>query len=131
MISEKEFRELVSDVLAEFPEKYLSRLRNVAVVTEREPTEAQLGKEARERGETLLGLYEGIPLTLRGDGYGIGVVIPDKITLFQDPIVAEADGDRDVLREIIRETLWHEIAHYFGYDDEEIERREDAGTNHP
>jgi predicted Zn-dependent protease with MMP-like domain len=57
-------------------------------------------------------------------------VLPDKITIFKLPILEEANGDQAAVRTIVTETVWHEIAHYFGYDDEEIEAREDAGTNH-
>jgi predicted Zn-dependent protease with MMP-like domain len=101
-----------------------------AIVIADEPSDEQLRHNGITDGSTLLGLYEGIPLTERGDLYGVGIVLPDKITIFKLPILEEAQGDEMEIRKIVTETVWHEIAHYFGYDDEEIEAREDAGTNH-
>jgi predicted Zn-dependent protease with MMP-like domain len=98
-------------------------MQNIAIVVEDEPSDAQLaavGLDARE--DTLLGLYEGIPLTDRG--WTHGNVLPDKITLFQGPIEADSDSDDDVVV-AIGETLIHEIGHYFGLSEEEIEAIEE------
>ena len=82
------------------------------------PTKDQLIGSGLEEDELLLGLYEGIPLTER---YGYDMVLPDKITLFQKAIESICTTDEDVLREI-RDTITHEVAHHFGYDDPSLDR---------
>ena len=129
MMSDEEFERLVGEGLDAIPEKYLHRLQNVAVVIADTPSQLQRTKTHLGRGWTLFGLYEGIPLTERGELYG-GLVLPDKITIFKDPILEHADNDPTKIRDIVRDTVWHEIAHYFGYNDNEIEEREEKGTNH-
>jgi predicted Zn-dependent protease with MMP-like domain len=57
------------------------------------------------------------------------LILPDKITIFKEPILEEAGENEALLRTLVRETVWHEIAHYFGYDDDAIEEREEKGTN--
>jgi len=130
-MTDEQFEKLVSEGIDLIPERYMKKLDNVAIVTQDKPTHAQLEMNHVGKGSTLLGLYEGIPLTSRGEFYGTGEILPDKITIFKLPILEEAGGDETRLREIIRDTVWHEIAHYFGYDDEEIALREHNGTNKP
>lgn len=116
-ISDEEFSALISAAMDELPQEYIERLDNVAVVYEDEPTPEQREKLRLRCDQTLLGLYEGIPLTRRGSGYSL--VLPDKITLFKLPIlqsVHTAEG----LRKQIKHTLWHEIAHYYGLDHDRI-----------
>lgn len=129
-MSDEQFEQLVSDAIEMIPERFLKKLVNVAIVTQDTPTKAQLERNHIRKGSTLLGLYEGIPLTARGDFYGAGEILPDKITIFKQPILDDAEGDEMKLREIVRDTVWHEIAHYFGYDDKEILEREIAGQNY-
>lgn len=129
-MNDTDFEQLVAEGIDAIPERFLKQLENVAIVIADEPSDEQLRHNGITDGSTLLGLYEGIPLTERGDLYGVGIVLPDKITIFKLPILEEAQGDEMEIRKIVTETVWHEIAHYFGYDDEEIEAREDAGTNH-
>ena len=81
------------------------------------PTKDQLIGSGLDEDELLLGLYEGIPLTER---YGYDMVLPDKITLFQKAIESICSSDKDVLREI-RDTITHEVAHHFGYDDPSLD----------
>jgi predicted Zn-dependent protease with MMP-like domain len=128
--SDEEFERLVAEGIEAIPERFLRKLENVAIVIADTPTKEQRAIGCIAEGDTLLGLYEGIPITERGDFYGTGVVLPDKITIFKLPIIAEAEGDVLRIKEIVRDTVWHEIAHYFGYDDDEIAQREEAGTNH-
>src|SRR3989344_8816330 len=128
MMTNKRFEELVAEGIDAIPERFLVKWKNVAVVIADEPTEAQLRENNIPEEETLLGLYEGIPLIERGEGYG-GMVLPDKITIFKLPVLEEAGDDEDEIRRVVKETVWHEIAHYFGYDDEEIEKREEKGMN--
>ena len=109
----QEFEKLVSEGVSLIPKKFLDKLENVAIVVEDEPTAEQIGKN-RENDTVLLGLYEGIPQTERGSGYLF--VLPDKITIFKKAIESMADSD-DEIRQIIKETVWHEIAHHFGSDE--------------
>jgi predicted Zn-dependent protease with MMP-like domain len=72
----------------------------------------------------LLGLYHGVPQTARGDIYGIGMTLPDTITLFQIPIEEEAGNDPERIKQVVADTIWHEVGHYFGLDEDAVERRE-------
>lgn len=117
------FKQLVEEALGTIPREFREAMRNIAIVIEDEPTDAQLVEAGVEDADdTLLGLYEGTPLTERG--WGHGNVLPDKITLFQGPIEDESD-DEDDLVVAIGETLIHEIGHYFGLSEEEIEEIEE------
>lgn len=128
VMTDKRFEQLVSGGIEAIPARFFAKLKNVAVVIAEEPSRVQLEQNNVPDGETLLGLYEGIPLIERGEAYG-GLVLPDKITIFKLPILEEAGNDESEIRRVVKETLWHEIAHYFGYDDIAIEEREDEGTN--
>lgn len=127
-MNEEEFEQYVREGIDAIPERFLAKLKNIAIVVADKPTQTQLEENDISPGSTLLGLYEGIPLTVRGDSYG-GMVIPDKITIFKNPILEEAGSDREAIRELVRSTVWHEVAHYFGYDDEAIMEREKNGEN--
>lgn len=129
-MTDEEFERLVADGIDTIPERFLSRLKNVAVVIEDLPSEEQLRAQGIDDPYELLGLYEGIPATERGESYGVGgIPLPDKITVFKLPTLAEAEGDPQRVREIVRDTVWHEIGHYFGWDDDALYEREDDGTN--
>lgn len=128
MMTDERFEQLVAEGIEVIPRRFLGKLKNVAVVIADQPTREQLKQNHIPVGETLLGLYEGVPLIERGENYG-GFVLPDKITIFKLPILEEAGADEEHIRRVVKETVWHEIAHYFGYDDGEIEEREEAGTN--
>lgn len=110
-LSDEEFDRLISKAMDELPQKYIEGLDNVAIVQADEPTEEQKIKMKLDNQHLLLGLYEGIPLTQRGNGYSF--VLPDKITLFKHAIQA-VSYDETSLFEQIKRTLWHEIAHYYG-----------------
>ena len=90
---------------------------NVDVVVEDWPTKAQLVGSGMEEDQYLLGLYEGVPLT---DRYDYSMVLPDKITLFQQVIEAICSNDEEIVREV-RDTVTHEVAHHFGIDDDRLE----------
>ncbi len=128
-MTDEQFELMVSEAIEAIPARFLSRLDNVAIVTQDHPTEVQLANNHVPKGSTLLGLYEGIPLTVRGEFYGSGEILPDKITIFKLPIIEASGDDRVALEKIVRDTVWHEIAHYFGYDDFAIALREESGTN--
>ena len=108
------FEWLVSRAVEDLPGEFLDRLENVDVVVEERPTPSQLVEVRLRKGQTLLGLYEGIPLTTRGRGYSI--VPPDKITIFQKPIEAMSSNDDDIISEV-QKVVRHEIAHHFGISD--------------
>lgn len=109
--TDEEFEKIVGKALDSLPEKYTSKLDNVAIVIADEPTEDQRQKLKLRCNQTLFGLYEGVPQTARGNYYSM--VLPDKITIFKLPIVSASHDDKS-LYEQTRHTLWHEIAHHFG-----------------
>ena len=117
-----QFKQLVNEALETIPEDFRAAMQNIAIVIEDEPSPEQLDEVGIEPEDTLLGLYEGIPLTERQ--WAHGNTLPDKITLFQGPI-EDASEDEDDTVIAIGETLIHEIGHYFGLSEEEIEAIEE------
>jgi predicted Zn-dependent protease with MMP-like domain len=109
-MTDAKFDELITRAMNELPQKYIKGLQNVAIVMADDPTPEQIQK-MRLNGRILLGLYEGIPLTQRGSNYNL--VLPDKITLFKNSILAVTHNETELFEQIKR-TLWHEIAHYYG-----------------
>ncbi|HEY94006.1 MAG TPA: metallopeptidase family protein [Dehalococcoidia bacterium] len=107
----EEFELMVIQAVESLPEELRAKLENVAIVVDDWPTQYQLKKAGLKRGQTLLGLYEGVPLTKRGVRYGM--VQPDKISIFRKPIEAKCKNSDLLVREIQR-VVWHEIAHHFG-----------------
>jgi predicted Zn-dependent protease with MMP-like domain len=107
-ISNAIFERMVENALAQVPVHFRRRMNNVVIMVEDEP--AQPG---------LLGLYEGRPLGERSVSEGFA--LPDKISIYRGPHLRMA-RDRDHLRRIVAETLWHEIGHYFGMDERQVER---------
>jgi len=106
-----EFEKLVEEGVDLVPEEFLKKLENVAIVIEDEPSEFQKKSAKIGSGTLLLGLYEGVPQIKRGPHYGM--TLPDKITIFQKPIEASA-ASPEAIRELVKNTIWHEIAHHFG-----------------
>lgn len=119
--TDKEFSKLIGDALDQLPEKYTSKLSNVIISYEDEPTIDQRKKLKLACNQSLFGLYEGVPLTKRGNGFS--GQLPDKITLFKLPLLY-ASSDQEDFKKRIKHTLWHEIAHYFGLDHERIHELE-------
>jgi predicted Zn-dependent protease with MMP-like domain len=114
------FAQLVSKALESLPAEFLERLENVQVDIEEFPTREDLleaGLGARDK-YALLGLYHGVPLTGRGVEY---MAFPDRITIYQKPIEASAGSDATDIAEQVRRTVIHEIAHYYGIDDDRLE----------
>lgn len=112
------FWELVEEALESLPEEIERAMDNVQVVVEPWPTLQQLRAAGIAPGRgTLFGLYEGVPLTLRTRAYGL--VPPDKITIFQGPITTVYRTD-EAIRDQVRRTVIHEIAHHFGIDDDRL-----------
>src|SRR5271166_5391134 len=112
-----EFDRLVSEAYARIPTRFRKRLKNVALIVEAEPTAAQLASGRVARGSTLLGLYEGRPLTQRSVFESFAM--PDRITIFQGPHERLARSPED-LRRLVADTVWHEVAHYFGMDELQV-----------
>ncbi|MBI1975648.1 MAG: metallopeptidase family protein [Candidatus Vogelbacteria bacterium] len=118
------FEQMVAEIgLSPVPEPFRKKIRNVAFVIEDEPSEAIRMSEGIMEDEALLGLYQGIPQTARGEYYGVGMTLPDTITLYRLPIEAAGNGNLDRIREVIADTIWHEVAHHFGLDHAEIDSR--------
>jgi predicted Zn-dependent protease with MMP-like domain len=113
-VSPERFEELVVDALDSVPPELASEVDNVAIVIEEWPTAEQLAG----RPGTLLGLYEGIPLTERGPMSYAGVM-PDHITVFRGPLCAMARTEDELARQV-RVTVLHEVGHYFGMDDDHL-----------
>ena len=112
------FEHLVADALRTIPRRFRDAMRNIAIVVEDEPSPDLLAEMEIDPPDTLLGLYQGVPLTERG--WGSGNQLPDRILIFQGPHERESDDDED-LGVAIAETLIHEIGHYFGMSEEQIE----------
>ena len=108
------FEQLVAKAVDSLPDEFRARLENIDVVVADQPTHHQLSRLEKKRGETILGLYEGVPLTMRSRHYGL--VAPDKVTIFQKPIESICRNDNEIIAEIRRVVL-HEIAHHFGISD--------------
>lgn len=116
-VSDQEFNDLIAESLDELPEKYTSKLKNVLITYQDDPSEDQRRKLNLRCNQSLFGLYEGIPLTKRGSGYNL--VLPDKITVFKNPMLNFVANKSD-LKAHVKHTLWHEIAHYFGLGHDRI-----------
>ena len=112
-----EFRKLVREAIATIPPELRQRVHNVDIVIERRPTARDRKAAGVGPRNLLLGLYHGIPLTARGENYNL--VLPDKISLYQENIEALCETD-DEIREQVRKTVLHEIGHYFGIDDDRL-----------
>lgn len=114
-----EFEALVEEALHELPEQFSALLENVAVVVEEEPDEEDLevlGDDAEDDDE-LLGIYRGVALTERT--HDMLPMLPDQIAIFRGPIMRVCASRREAIEEI-RDTVIHELGHYFGLDDDEM-----------
>ena len=116
----EKFEELVKEGIDAIPERFLEKMDNVDIVIEDKPSEEQIKKLKLGKYFRLFGLYEGIPQTKRGYYSG---VLPDKITIFKKPIEEVAFNDEQI-KEIVKNTVWHEIAHHFGMDEERVRKAE-------
>lgn len=115
------FERLVARAVEQLPDEFLARLRNIDIVIEDYSVPAQTARAGLGRRQTLLGLYEGIPQTRRGQHYGL--VPPDKITIFQKAIEAQC-RHRDQIAPLIASVVKHEIAHHFGISDARLRQIE-------
>ncbi|MBP9852564.1 MAG: hypothetical protein QG629_672 [Patescibacteria group bacterium] len=115
-ITDEQFKELIDRAFDSLPEPHRSGVKNVAIVIADEPSEEQRRKLRLHCNQTLLGLYEGVPLPQR---QGREPLLPDIITLFKSPLLTRATSEQELYDEI-HHTLWHEVAHYYGLDHAQI-----------
>jgi len=115
----KKFEKMVNEGIKAIPKRFLEKLDNIAIIIEDEPTPYQLRK-LRNRGGLILGLYEGVPQTKRRH---YSEVLPDKITIFQKPVERLTHSEKEI-KEIVKNTVWHEIAHHFGLEEKRIKEVE-------
>ena len=111
----EDFEKLVADALGRFPDNIKKKINNVVFLVEDETRNGKLRERNIMFREVLLGLYEGVPRTKRGEGYFN--VLPDKITIFQRPIENMCGGDPERIKEMVYEVVWHEVGHHFGFSE--------------
>jgi predicted Zn-dependent protease with MMP-like domain len=121
-VEREKFEALVADALRRIPARFRQTMQNLAIVVEDEPSAALLREMDLVPPDTLFGLYQGTPLTERRWDYGNA--LPDRIVIFQRPHEREARNEEDLIISI-GETLIHEIGHYFGLSEREIEEIEE------
>jgi len=122
-VTRRQFEALVEKALRRLPRGFKDKLANIAVVVEDWADDDTLEEMGIEPPDTLYGLYRGVDLTRRDSGYGN--VLPDTVTIYQGPIEEDC-ADEEEMAELVRETVVHEIGHYFGLDDETMHRIEDG-----
>ncbi len=120
-LTREEFESLVEEALDSLPEEFAKLLENIAVVVEEEPSEDDLelleDEDGEESDDELLGIYRGVALTDRS--FGMMPLLPDQIAIFRGPILRVAASRDEAIREV-RETVIHELGHYFGLEDDEM-----------
>jgi predicted Zn-dependent protease with MMP-like domain len=121
-VTRQKFEKLVAEAIELIPARFRREMKNIAVVVEDEPSEELLEEMEIEPPDSLYGLYQGTPLPERTWGYGN--TLPDRVTLFKGVIEEDCETEDDV-RDCIGETLIHEVGHYFGLSEEEIEEIEE------
>jgi predicted Zn-dependent protease with MMP-like domain len=125
-MSREEFEKIVEEEFPRaVPEKFHHLIKNVGFLVEDEPDEETRREHNLRSDETLLGLYKGVSHVNRGEYYGVGATLPDTITLYQIPIEEAAHEEGLPVAQVLRETIWHEVAHYLGYDEDQVEDREE------
>ena len=117
----EKFEALVARAIDNLPPEFQRKLENVDIVVENWPTPGQLRQAKHSHPTQLLGLYQGVPQTRRGRGYGL--VLPDKISIFQKPIEAHCRFG-DEIEATVEEVVRHEIAHHFGLDERTLRQIE-------
>jgi predicted Zn-dependent protease with MMP-like domain len=122
-MTRRQFEALVEKAMRKLPRDFKDRIKNVAIVVEDWADDETLDEMGIEPPDTLYGLYRGVDLTHRDSGYGN--VLPDTVTIYQGPIEEDCDDEAE-MAQLVRETVIHEIGHYFGLDDETMHRIEDG-----
>lgn len=138
-MEEAEFKKLVKEAILELPEKIRQKIDNCAICLEKKPTAEQLRKTGAKYNRFLLGLYEGVPKTTYGRGFGMR--LPDKITIFQESVeeiasllpphsasphsvIEKFASTSEKIKELVKNTVWHEMAHHFGFNEKEVRELE-------
>ena len=122
-LSRVEFERLVEKALRRLPRPFREKVKNVAVVVEDWADDETLAEMGIEPPDTLYGLYRGVDLTRRDTGYGN--VLPDTISIYQGPIEEDCETYDEIV-ECVRDTVMHELGHYFGLDDDQLHEIEDS-----
>jgi len=117
-VSRDSFEDLVRDAISSLPAEFLKKMNNVSIIVTEKPTPDQMAENGLGPRDTLYGLYDGVPLTERGSYVP---PLPDVITIFQQPIENASDS-LDELEQQVHLTVVHEVAHYFGFSDRELEK---------
>jgi predicted Zn-dependent protease with MMP-like domain len=119
-MTDAEFEKLVIEGIDALPERVRRHMQNVAITIEDDVSDEE--REELELGphETLFGHYHGVPLTERDSHYA---ALPDKITIYKEPILAHYSDEEDI-RQCVANTVWHEVAHHYGYGEEWVDREE-------
>lgn len=118
-ITKQEFKQLISQAIDNIPKTYQDKIKNVAFKVESEPSPQQREKLGLRPCDALYGLYEGVPLTKRNGG--VHSIVPDVITIFMFPMVLHLQNKEQLSKQVY-ETVWHEVAHYFGLDHDRIHK---------
>ena len=113
-----EFEKIVKQGISAIPKEFRDKLSNIQIVIDDSPSNEQCRKVNLAADSLIFGLYEGVPQTKRGMGYS--AVLPDKITIFQKPIEQIAGDSKERICQMVKDTVYHEIAHHFGTDEERI-----------
>ena len=111
------FERLVADEVARIPEQFRKKLENIVFVAEPKPAADVLREYDIAEGETLLGLFDGVTLGERGSGPW---ELPGRIIIFQEPSEDEAKESGVSIQEVVRDTIWHEVAHFLGLEEHEV-----------
>jgi len=122
-----EFIKIVKEGILAIPKKFREQFSNIEIVVEENPSSEQMKRLNLSPDSLLFGLYEGVPRTKRGMGYSM--VLPDKITIFQKPIEQAAGESKERIKQIVKNTVYHEIAHHFGTNEERIRQIEIRRNN--
>ena len=126
LYTRKEFENIVAEALDGLPEEFGRRMENVSLEVEEWPSREDLKTPGVVPGGSLFGLYRGVPQTNRAN---YTAALPDKIIIFAGPLISYFGSDKNILKEKIRETVLHEIAHHFGMSEEEIKKaREESNS---
>lgn len=128
-MTRRKFENLVEEGLLRLPEWVRKKISNVAVLVEQDPSEEVRAREGLESDETLLGYYQGVPLSERGELYGVDETLPDTITIYMQPTLQMAREEEVEVEDIVADTIWHECAHHFGLDEGEVRYREKSRHN--
>ena len=121
LMSEQDFEKFIEKAVVSLPEHIQKAMDNLAIVVEKRPSRYDLRKTGTKIGNSLLGLYQGVPKTSWGRSFG--QILPDKITIFREPIESLASSTQEIA-ELIRIVVWHEIAHHFGFSEKKVRELE-------